>query len=59
MFTDYDAHGFHGGNDMVLRTLLGRPPRTLEQFIAELTAADRHPGQLRPGGRGKSGDEKR
>ncbi|WP_186526195.1 NmrA family NAD(P)-binding protein [Leekyejoonella antrihumi] len=36
MFTDYDTHGFHGGNDVVLRTLLGRPPRTLEQFIAEL-----------------------
>lgn len=41
MFTDYDTHGFHGGNDLVLRTLLGRPPRTLEQFIAELDAADR------------------
>lgn len=40
MFTDYDTHGFHGGNDLVLRTLLGRPPRTLEQFIAELAAAD-------------------
>lgn len=41
MFTDYDTHGFHGGNDLVLRTLLGRPPRTLEQFIAELASADR------------------
>lgn len=41
MFTDYDTHGFHGGNNLVLRTLLGRPPRTLEQFIAELAVADR------------------
>jgi uncharacterized protein YbjT (DUF2867 family) len=41
MFTDYDTYGFHGGNDVVLRTLLGRPPRTVEQFIAELASADR------------------
>jgi uncharacterized protein YbjT (DUF2867 family) len=36
MFADYSAHGFHGGNSLVLRTVLGRPPRTLEDFFAEL-----------------------
>lgn len=41
MFTDYDTRGLRGGNDVVLRTLLGRPPRTLEQFIAELADTDR------------------
>lgn len=41
MFTDYDTYGFPGGNDVVLRALLGRPPRTLEQFIAELAGEDR------------------
>lgn len=41
MFTDYDTYGLHGGNDVVLRTVLGRPPRTVEQFIAELASADR------------------
>lgn len=40
MFTDYETYGFHGGNDLVLRTVLGRTPRTLEQFIAELADAD-------------------
>ena len=36
MFADYTAHGFHGGNSLVLRTILGRPPRSLENFFAEL-----------------------
>ena len=26
MFADYTAHGFHGGNNLVLRTILGRAP---------------------------------
>ena len=39
MFADYSAYGFHGGNNLVLRTILGRPPRTLDQFFGEL--ADR------------------
>lgn len=38
MFADYTAHGFHGGNSLVLRTILGRAPRTLDRFIAELAA---------------------
>jgi uncharacterized protein YbjT (DUF2867 family) len=36
MFADYTAHGFHGGNNLVLRTILGRPPRSLPDFLAEL-----------------------
>jgi uncharacterized protein YbjT (DUF2867 family) len=38
MFADYTAHGFHGGNSLVLRTILGRAPRTLDNFLAELAA---------------------
>ena len=26
MFADYTAHGFHGGNNLVLQTILGRTP---------------------------------
>ena len=36
MFTHYDAHGFHGGNALVLKAILGREPRTLRQYIHEL-----------------------
>ena len=36
MLTDYTAHGFHGGNSLVLRAVLGRPPRSLDDFFAEL-----------------------
>ena len=36
MFADYTGHGFRGGNSLVLRTILGRPPRSLEDFFAEL-----------------------
>ena len=36
MFADYTAHGFRGGNDFVLRSILRRAPRTVAQFIAEL-----------------------
>jgi uncharacterized protein YbjT (DUF2867 family) len=36
MFADYTAHGFHGGNNLVLRTILGRAPRSLDDFFAEL-----------------------
>lgn len=32
----YDQHGFAGGNGLVLRTILGREPRTLRQFFQEL-----------------------
>ncbi len=36
MFAAYTAHGFHGGNNLVLSKILGRPPRTLDEFFAEL-----------------------
>jgi uncharacterized protein YbjT (DUF2867 family) len=36
MFADYTAYGFHGGNSLVLRTILGRTPRSLDHFFAEL-----------------------
>jgi uncharacterized protein YbjT (DUF2867 family) len=36
MFTDYSAHGFHGGNNLALRTILGRAPRSLDDYLAEL-----------------------
>jgi uncharacterized protein YbjT (DUF2867 family) len=36
MFDAYTAHGFHGGNNLVLTSILGRPPRTLDAFFAEL-----------------------
>ncbi|HEY0936595.1 MAG TPA: NmrA family NAD(P)-binding protein [Trebonia sp.] len=36
MFSDYSAHGFHGGNNLTLRTILGRSPRSLDDFFAEL-----------------------
>ena len=36
MFGDYDRYGFHGGNDLVLRTILQREPRGLNAFLTEL-----------------------
>lgn len=38
MLAAYDAHGFAGGNDLVLRSILGRPPRTVRGFFEELAA---------------------
>jgi uncharacterized protein YbjT (DUF2867 family) len=38
MFEDYDLHGFHGGNSLVLQTVLQREPRSVAAFIAELAA---------------------
>ncbi|MFD4542696.1 NmrA family NAD(P)-binding protein [Streptomyces bauhiniae] len=35
MLTHYDQYGFHGGNSLILETLLGRAPRTVEEFLAE------------------------
>lgn len=32
----YDQYGFSGGNALVLKTILGREPRTVQQFIKEL-----------------------
>jgi hypothetical protein len=39
MFAEYDRHGFHGGNPLVLRAVLQRAPRTVASYIAELGAA--------------------
>jgi hypothetical protein len=36
MYAAYDQYGFNGGNALVLRAILGREPRTLRQFFAEL-----------------------
>lgn len=38
MYQDYDQYGFPGGNAIVLRTLLGREPRSLPQYFQELAA---------------------
>jgi uncharacterized protein YbjT (DUF2867 family) len=38
MFADYTAHGFHGGNNLILRTILGHAPRTLDSYLRELAA---------------------
>ncbi len=37
MFADYTAYGFHGGNNHVLRSILGQAPRTLDSYLGELT----------------------
>ena len=37
MFADYDRHGFHGGNSLVLQAILRRPPRTVGDYITELS----------------------
>jgi uncharacterized protein YbjT (DUF2867 family) len=39
MFAEYDRHGFHGGNSLVLRAILQRAPRTVASYIAGLSAA--------------------
>lgn len=39
MFAAYDRHGFHGGNPLVLRSILGRSPRTIEDYVAELVGS--------------------
>ena len=39
MYADYDQYGFPGGNALVLRAVLGREPRTLKDFLRELTQA--------------------
>ncbi len=38
MYTDYDLYGFPGGNALVLRSILGREPRTLRAFLEERAA---------------------
>ena len=36
MFDAYDRHGLHGGNDLVLRTVLGRRPTSVSDYLHEL-----------------------
>ncbi|MDZ8258447.1 NmrA family NAD(P)-binding protein [Nostoc sp. ChiQUE01b] len=36
MYADYDQYGFPGGNALVLHAILGREPRSLQQYIHEL-----------------------
>ena len=38
MYDDYDQFGFPGGNALTLRAVLGREPRTLQQYVRELAA---------------------
>lgn len=42
MYADYDRFGFPGGNAVVLRAVLGREPRTLDQYLAELATSASH-----------------
>ena len=37
MYDDYNQFGFPGGNALVLEAVLGRPPRTLREYIVELS----------------------
>ena len=38
MNKEYDSFGFSGGNDLILKTILGRKPRTVKAFIEELNS---------------------
>jgi hypothetical protein len=37
MYRHNNQYGFPGGNDLVLKTILGRQPRTIKEYIAELS----------------------
>jgi len=41
MFDDYTAYGFRGGNNLILRTILGRASRTLDSYLDELARSAR------------------
>jgi len=38
MMAHYDKHGLHGGNSLVLRSILGREPRSLTDYFRELAS---------------------
>jgi uncharacterized protein YbjT (DUF2867 family) len=38
MMVHYDKHGLPGGNALVLRSILGREPRSLKDYFRELAA---------------------
>jgi uncharacterized protein YbjT (DUF2867 family) len=39
LYANYDQYGFHGGNGLVLRSVLGREPRALRQYFRELAGS--------------------
>jgi hypothetical protein len=41
MYIDYDEFGFPGGNSVVLEAILGREPRSLQEFFLELAQRER------------------
>ena len=38
MMARYDKHGLPGGNPLVLRSILGREPRSLKDYFRELAS---------------------
>ncbi|HTA78216.1 MAG TPA: NmrA family NAD(P)-binding protein [Terracidiphilus sp.] len=40
MYADFDEGGLPGGNSIVLEAVLGREPRTLDQFVEELATRE-------------------
>lgn len=42
MMEHYDRYGFHGGNELALKAILGREPRTLHDYFNELEEAATH-----------------
>src|SRR5699024_10243169 len=36
MFNHYNQYGLHGGNALVLETILGREPNSLQEFFRDL-----------------------
>ncbi|MEO6885978.1 MAG: NmrA/HSCARG family protein, partial [Jatrophihabitantaceae bacterium] len=39
MFADYDRHGLHGGNSLVLQAILDHAPRSITDYVTELVSA--------------------
>jgi quercetin dioxygenase-like cupin family protein len=48
MFADYTAYGFHGGNRLVLRTIPGRTPRSLDASSPNSPVNPTAPGDSMP-----------
>jgi len=40
MCRHYDAHGYAGGNPLVLQAILGRPPGNYRHFAKKFVAAN-------------------
>jgi hypothetical protein len=41
MYVDLDQCGLPGGNALVLQAILGREPRTLAEYVRELSIGER------------------